>query len=93
MDDLSRNFPGCNLRTEEIRDRIRKTLGIEEGFFCYKCFRLLSIDTIPKKAGLCKTCYQFYCEECTEELGDPKSHEIDSNKCVQCKEIRNFTTR
>lgn len=91
MDDLTRIFPGCILGTEELRERIRKLMGIEDGYCCYKCFRLLGLHTMPKDAELCKICYQFYCKDCAKLLySDPAKHEIDPYRCIQCIETRRF---
>lgn len=95
MDDLSHNFPDCKLSTEEIRDTIRKILQIEEGYFCYKCFRLVGLGVTPKNADLCTGCYQFYCRDCAKLLySDAEKQEvtlsqkISPNRCIQCIEIR-----
>lgn len=91
MDDLTRNFPNCTLSVEEIRDTIRKVLRLEEGYFCYKCFKLLSLDTMPKDAELCKLCYQFYCKDCSKLFyPEPTVREISPYKCIQCSETRRF---
>lgn len=84
MDDLTKFFPGCNLSTEEIRANICMILSVRNSYFCYKCFKLLGMDALPKNADLCKKCYQFYCKNCSKTLG----LETEPSKCLQCTKIR-----
>lgn len=88
MDDLTNCFPNCTLTTEEIRETIRKVLGMTEDqggiyYFCYKCFRYLGINT--PKGNCCRRCYQFYCKQCSIPLSiDRTGQVIDPTKCIQC---------
>jgi len=67
MDNLTGYFNGCSLSTEEIRENIKKILGLTEAdFFCYKCFRLIELRF--NKHGKCEDCYQVFCEGCTKNI-------------------------
>ena len=90
MDNLQTKFVGCKFSTEEIRDVIRTVLKLENGYFCFCCFKFLSVDTLPKNCGLCKVCYQYYCGECTKLFVSPERDDIDPYRCLQCVESRRY---
>jgi hypothetical protein len=86
MEDLTKHFPGCKMTTEQIRETIRKILGIDpySHFFCYRCFK--HVGETSTTAICCAICFQPYCDYCAKFYVGAGTSGIDSSKCGQCAE-------
>jgi hypothetical protein len=85
MEDLRLYFPGCKLTSQEIRENIKKILGLEDFEICYMCFKYVGRF---KTNSHCGKCYQTYCEKCTQGLvyQEPGKKGINPGRCPQCLE-------
>lgn len=89
MEDITDKFSGCKQTTEELRNTIKNILGLDDAYFCHKCFLFLGVEYLPKNALTCEKCFQSYCERCGNTMtGTDKK--INPGRCIQCYENEQF---